>query len=82
MELTYSKTTPTTYSDPEVKEVVKCLGNFFEALRIGRYLVDALPFLKYIPFGGVAELKKRHEDELSLFESQLFATKDRMVSRV
>ncbi|KAK7689094.1 hypothetical protein QCA50_007785 [Cerrena zonata] len=78
MELTYSKTTPTTYSDPEVKEVVKCLGNFFEALRIGRYLVDALPFLKYIPFGGVAELKKRHEDELSLFESQLFATKDRM----
>lgn len=79
MELTYSKTTPTRYSDPEVQAVMKCTTNMFEALRIGRFLVDTLPLLKYIPFGGVAKLRRYHQEELSLFKSQLYSTKARLV---
>lgn len=79
MELTYSKTTPTTYSDPEIQAIVKGLRNMFKALRIGNYLVDTFPWLKYIPLGGVSELRQFHEEELSLFHSQLRTTREKMV---
>jgi hypothetical protein len=40
MTITYGKTTPTAYSDPEVQEVQECLSFIGIAMRPGAYLVD------------------------------------------
>lgn len=79
MSITYGKTTPTSYSDPEVKQInlgLKRLGN---AVRPGAYLVDSYPFLKYIPF-FTSELRRFHREELALYRSQLQGVKTRLVS--
>lgn len=79
MTITYGKTTPTSYSDPEVKQInlgLKRLGN---AVRPGAYLVDSYPFLKCIPF-FTSELRRFHREELALYRSQLQGVKTRLVS--
>lgn len=81
MSITYGKTTPTSYSDPEVKQInlgLKRLGN---AVRPGAYLVDSYPFLKYIPF-FTSELRRFHHEELALYRCQLQGVKTRLVSIV
>lgn len=78
MSLTYGKTTPTSYSDPEVQEVNKCIARLGVALRPGSYLVDSYPFLQYVP-GYSNTLKRYYLDELALFKSQLVGVRQKMV---
>ena len=40
MTVTYGKTTPTSYSDPEVKRIEQVTARLGSALRPGAYLVD------------------------------------------
>lgn len=80
MSITYGKTTPTAYSDPEVVAVNCCLSRFGEAIRPGAYLVDTYPILKYIP-GYLTQLKKWHQEELALYQGQLNSVREQMVNR-
>ncbi|KAF5370353.1 hypothetical protein D9758_006931 [Tetrapyrgos nigripes] len=77
MSLTYGKTTPTSYSDPEVQKVNICLSRLGAAIRPGTYLVDSFPLLRYVP-GYLSELKAFHREELQLFRSQLDAVRVKM----
>lgn len=77
MTLAYGKQTPTSYSDPEVQEVNKCLFRLGRAMTPGFYLVDAYPFLRFVP-GFLSEPKRFHQEELALFRSQLDSVRERM----
>ncbi|EMD42065.1 hypothetical protein CERSUDRAFT_120902 [Gelatoporia subvermispora B] len=77
MEVTFGKTTPTSYSDPEVKAIKNVAANFSGALLPGKYLVNSFPVLKHIPF-FVSELKKMHMHEISLYRRLLGAVKESM----
>ncbi|EMD34420.1 hypothetical protein CERSUDRAFT_140923 [Gelatoporia subvermispora B] len=77
MEVTFGKTTPTSYSDPEVKTIQNVVINIGNALLPGKYLVNAFPFLKYIPF-FVSDLKKMHNTEVALYRKQLGMVKEKM----
>ena len=79
MSLAYGKTTPTSYSDPEVLMVHKCLARLTRSQLPGRHLVDSYPFLLYVP-GLHSELYEAHKEELELFRSQLEAVREKMAS--
>ncbi|KAG1855978.1 cytochrome P450 [Suillus subluteus] len=77
MSFTYGKTTPTSYSDPEVVAINKSLERFGQAMKPGAYLVDAYPILRFIP-GYLNQLKAWHREELALFDGQLDAVRRQM----
>lgn len=79
MAITYGKVTPTSYSDPEVQEVNKCLARLGRAIRPGAYLVDSYPILRFIP-GYLSTLQQYHREELALFRSQVDAVRQRMAA--
>ena len=78
MEITYGKTTPTSYSDPEVQQITICIARLGKALRQGAYLVDTFPLLRHVPF-YLSELRRFHSEELSLFRSQMDVVRSKMV---
>ncbi|KAK0447335.1 cytochrome P450 [Armillaria borealis] len=78
MTLTYGKTTPTSYTDPEVQQVNNCLFRLGAAVRPGTYLVDTFPILAYLP-GYLSNLKRQHQEELALFREQVGTVKGKMV---
>ncbi|KAG1724553.1 cytochrome P450 [Suillus lakei] len=80
MSFTYGKTTPTSYTDPEVVAVNKSLANFGRAVRPGAYLVDTYPILRFIP-GYLSQLKIWHQEELALFNGQLDVVRRQMRER-
>jgi hypothetical protein len=48
MTLAYGKTTPTSYSDPEVQQVNRCLTTLGKMVKPGAYLVDTYPILQRV----------------------------------
>lgn len=78
MEITYGKVTPTSYSDPEVIAVNRCLVRFGQAIVPEAYLVDTYLFLRRLP-GYLTRLRKWHQEELALFEGQLDTVRKQMV---
>ncbi|KAG2131612.1 cytochrome P450 [Suillus bovinus] len=77
MSITYGKTTPTSYTDPEVVAVIRSLARFGQAMKPGAYLVDTYPILRFVP-GYLSELKAWHQEELTLFNGQLDAVRRQM----
>ncbi|KAG2072915.1 cytochrome P450 [Suillus decipiens] len=77
MSFTYGKTTPTSYTDPEVVSVSQSLARFGKAMRPGAYLVDTYPILRFIP-GYLSQLKAWHREELALFDGQLDVVRKQM----
>jgi len=77
MEVTYGKTTPTSYSDPVVKSINRFVRNFAQARLPGAYLVESFPFLRYVP-PFVSKLKRWHHEELALFKAQLVTVREQM----
>ncbi|KAG1810570.1 cytochrome P450 [Suillus subaureus] len=77
MSFTYGKTTPTSYTDPEIVAVNKSLARFGQAIRPGAYLVDTYPILRFVP-GYLSQLKAWHQEELALFNGQLDAVRRQM----
>jgi hypothetical protein len=78
MTFTYGKTTPTSYTDPEVVAVNKSIARFGRAMKPGAYLVDMYPILRFVP-GYLSQLKVWHKEELALFNGQLDAVRRQMV---
>ncbi|KAG2140708.1 cytochrome P450 [Suillus cothurnatus] len=78
MSFTYGKTTPTSYTDPEVVAVNKSLAHFGRAMKPGAYLVDTYPILRFVP-GYPSQLRVWHQ-ELALFNGQLDAVQRQMMS--
>lgn len=79
MSLAYGKATPTSYSDPEVLLVNKCLTRLTRAQLPGRYLVDSYPILRYVP-GYPKDMYETHKEELGLYRSQLEIVRKKMAS--
>lgn len=70
IKITYGKVTPINHDDEEVIQVIKSLGRFTKAARIGAHAVDRFCWLRYIP-GWVNQGRKWHQEELKLFSSQV-----------
>ncbi|OJA12083.1 hypothetical protein AZE42_02187 [Rhizopogon vesiculosus] len=70
MKVAYEKDTPTLATDPEVREVHQSFDRFRKVLHPGAYLVNLIPWLKYLPWYG-KELKRGFESKRRLHTSQL-----------
>jgi len=79
MAISYGKTTPTAYTDPEVVAVNKVTTRFSQTVRPGAYLVDTYPILRFVP-GYLSQLKQWHQEELMLFKGQLDVVRRQMAS--
>lgn len=82
MSITYGKTTPTYYSDPEVQEIVRC------AIRLGGllggakpHIVDMYPILRHIPF-FTSVLYQWRADEHKLFVGQVEKVRKQVVRTI
>ncbi|KAG1804670.1 cytochrome P450 [Suillus subaureus] len=81
MKVAYGKTTPTSATDPEVIEALQHIQRLRTALRPGAYLVDSIPWLKYLPWYG-QELKQQHERCKQLYTDELNRVKLQIQSAV
>ena len=79
MTMTYGKTTPTYYTDPEVIEVNKCTTRLGKVIPAGQHIVDRYPLLRHIPF-VVSTLRHWHKEELSLFSKMVEEVRVQVVS--
>ncbi|KAI0345186.1 cytochrome P450 [Trametopsis cervina] len=76
MTLTYGKTSPTYYSDPEVQAVV------MNGLELGKllsktHIVDVYPILRYIPF-FTSELRRGYKADHELYTSQVNVVREKV----
>ncbi|KAG2066651.1 cytochrome P450 [Suillus decipiens] len=82
MKVAYGTTTPTSATDPLVREMHQLMKVVSKILRPDAYyLVDSIPWLKYIPWYG-RELKQGFERSKRLHIGQLNRVKDQMRSNV
>ncbi|KAG2039358.1 cytochrome P450 [Suillus americanus] len=79
LKVTYGKNTPTSATDPEVIEGLQMMRMFVEMLRPGIYLVDSIPWLKYLPWYG-RDLKLGFERRKKLNLGQLNRVREQMQS--
>jgi hypothetical protein len=80
MSISYGKTTPTAYTDPEVVAVNTALTRFGRTVKPGAYLVDTFPILRFVP-GYLSQLKAWHQEEYALFDGQLDVVRRQMVCK-
>ncbi len=78
MTLTYSKTAPTSHTDPEIQLISQSVVQVGRSQRPGAYLVDSFPILRYIPI-YLRKLRAFHKRELAFFKSQIDIVHERMV---
>ncbi|KAG1747693.1 cytochrome P450 [Suillus lakei] len=82
MKVAYGNTTPTTATDPLVREMYQLMKVVSKILRPDAfYLVDSIPWLKHIPWYG-RELKRGFERSKRLHTGQLNRVKEQMKSNV
>ncbi|KAG2366030.1 cytochrome P450 [Suillus spraguei] len=79
MKIAYGKTTPTSATDPEIKELRQLLRRFRAVLRHGYYLVDSIPWLKYLPWYA-PELRDEFERTKQLYTGQLSRVRQQIQS--
>ncbi|KAG2137966.1 hypothetical protein DEU56DRAFT_945673 [Suillus clintonianus] len=73
------KNSPTSATDPEVKEVRQRFEKLHIVLRPGAYLVDSIRWLKFIPLYG-QDLRKEFETSKKLYSNQLSRVQQQMRS--
>ncbi|KAG1748506.1 cytochrome P450, partial [Suillus paluster] len=78
-KVAYGKTTPMSATDSVARRVREHFQILRRAIRPGAYLVDSIPWLKYIPWYG-QELKEGFEKNRRLYISQLDRVKQQMQS--
>jgi hypothetical protein len=78
LKVAYGKTTPTSATDPEIREARQLTWRLRTILRHGHYLIDSIPWLKYLP-GYAPELKDEFERTRRLYTGQLNRVKLQMV---
>lgn len=82
LTLSHAKLHP-SFSDPEVQTMLLSGERFGQVVRPGAYLVDAIPWLKYLPdsiYTPMKELKRYSKDEYDLFKDMMDVVRERMVS--
>ncbi|KAG0695266.1 cytochrome P450 [Suillus ampliporus] len=79
MKVAYGKNTPTSATDPEVIELNEISRISGEAIRPGAYLVDTIPWLKYLPWYG-RDLKQGFKRIKKLDDGSLNRVKEQMKS--
>ncbi|KAG1764745.1 cytochrome P450 [Suillus occidentalis] len=72
LKIAYGKTTRTSATDPEVREIL---------LRPGAYLVESMPWLKHVPWYG-KDLKQQYERTKELYTNQLNHVRQQLQSDV
>ncbi|KAG1866061.1 cytochrome P450 [Suillus subluteus] len=79
MKVAYGKNTPTSATDPQVAEVNQLIRmtRRSKILRPGAYLVNSIPWLKYLPWYG-RDLRLRFERSKKLYTDNLNRVKDQM----
>jgi hypothetical protein len=78
LRVTYGKSAPTAYTDPEVVRISRVVEHVQAAIRPGAYLVDRVPLLRYLPGYG-KQLDEWHHEELELYTHQLRRVKSEIV---
>jgi hypothetical protein len=78
MKVAYGKNTPTAATDPEVVEIRQITEAMVKVLGSGNYLVDSIPWLKYLPWYG-QELRRGYEKSERLNTSQLNHVRQQIV---
>ncbi|KAG1747447.1 cytochrome P450 [Suillus lakei] len=81
MKVAYGKNTPTSATDPEVVIIHRHFKMSSTILRPGAYLVDWIPWLKYLPWYG-RDLKRAFESIKKLNVGQLNRVKEQMQRNV
>ncbi|KAG1875735.1 cytochrome P450 [Suillus subluteus] len=79
MKVAYGKNTPTSATDPEVVSLFQTSGMFNKMMRPGAYLVDSIPWLKYLPWYG-RDLKLGFESRKKLHTGHMERVKEQMQS--
>ncbi|KAG1899835.1 cytochrome P450 [Suillus fuscotomentosus] len=77
LEIAYGKTSPTSATDPEVREARHIMSRFRTVLRPGAYWVDSIPWLKYLPWYAL-DLKDEYKRSTRLYTDQLNRVKLQM----
>ncbi|KAG1718603.1 cytochrome P450 [Suillus lakei] len=80
-KVAYGKTTPTSATDPEARHVREHFQILRKTLRPGAYLVDFIPWLKYLPWYA-QELKRGFEESKQLNTDQLNRVKQQIQNNV
>ena len=78
MSITYGKTTPTHYTDPEIQSITLHGARIGKIIHIGSHVVDRYPILRHVPF-VTSTLRRWHEEELELFISLVDGVRTQMV---
>ncbi|KAG1845716.1 cytochrome P450 [Suillus subalutaceus] len=79
MKIAYGKTIPTLATDPKIREARQLIRRLNPILHHGYYLVDLIPWLKYLPWYA-PELKDEFKRTKRLFTDQLNRVKLQMQS--
>ncbi|EIW86087.1 cytochrome P450 [Coniophora puteana RWD-64-598 SS2] len=74
LKITYGKSAPSSFEDPDVRRIHTALDRLNEALKPGTYVADQIPFLWKVP-GYAKELTEWHAEELTLFREQVDKTR-------
>lgn len=78
LRVTYGKTSPASNDDPEVAGVHQVIKDLLLVLTPGSYLVNRIPWLKYVP-GYDRQFREFRRYELELFQGQLNRVRNDMV---
>ncbi|KAG0692614.1 cytochrome P450 [Suillus ampliporus] len=81
MKVAYGTKTPTSATDPDVIEINEIVRITGAVLRPGAYLVDTIPWLKYLPWYG-RDLRRGFERSKKLNVGHLNRVKEQMQSNV
>ncbi|KAG1777842.1 cytochrome P450 [Suillus placidus] len=77
MKVAYGKNAPTSATDPEVVELLQTTRMVTKILRPGAYLVDSIPWLRYLPSYG-RDLKLGFERRKKLHAGHMERVKEQM----
>ncbi|KAG2137440.1 cytochrome P450 [Suillus bovinus] len=81
LKVAYGKNTPTSATDPEVREIRQFMNVFTTIVRPGTYWVDTIPWLRYLPWYG-RELKRGFENSQKVYSSHMNRLKQELQSNV
>ena len=79
MSMTYGKTEPTYFTDPDVVAILVHGTRTGKLAQVGGHIVDNYPILRYVPF-VTKTLREWHQEELVLFGSLVEGVRKKMVS--
>ncbi|KAG1840961.1 cytochrome P450 [Suillus tomentosus] len=79
LRMTYGKSTPTAYTDPEVVGMKIAAERFGIVMQPGAFLVDRIPILRYVPWYG-RQLKAWFREEYELVLGQMERVQNEIAS--